>query len=40
MVIAGGLIVKFVFNKPSKKFLQGKNIRLPLRMVDKEVFLL
>ncbi|KAM7540329.1 hypothetical protein Aperf_G00000036792 [Anoplocephala perfoliata] len=37
VAIAGGLVVKFIFKKSSRKYLQGKNIKLPLRMVDKEV---
>ncbi|VDN98397.1 unnamed protein product [Rodentolepis nana] len=37
LALAGGLIVKFVFKKSPHKYLQGKSIKLPLRLVDKEV---
>ncbi|KAL5963016.1 NADH-cytochrome b5 reductase 3 [Taenia solium] len=37
VAVAGGLVIKLVFKKSDKIFLQGQNIKLPMRLVDKEV---
>ncbi|VDK34741.1 unnamed protein product [Taenia asiatica] len=37
VAVVGGLVIKLVFKKSDKIFLQGQNIKLPMRLVDKEV---